>query len=191
MHLNDNMPSESADILIGTRIFLVGFMGSGKTHWGKIWADTHNLDFYNLDSIVEESEGMSINDIFHMKGEPYFRASETRALHLFAFQQNFLLSCGGGAPCFDNNMGWINNHGISIYLKPAIATIVTRLKDEASHRPLIKDIAPSELSSFIEMKLIEREPYYLKANLVLPEEKINMESLDGLLNLENPNHSQT
>ena len=75
MNASGNFPFRG----LGGKIFLVGFMGSGKTHWGKLWADHYNLEFYNLDTIVEENEGMTINSIFHEKGEAHFRAAETKA----------------------------------------------------------------------------------------------------------------
>ena len=162
-------------------IFLIGFMGSGKTHWGKLWADHHNLNFYNLDTIVEANEGMTINSIFHEKGEAHFRASETKALHFFAFQKNFILATGGGTPCFNQNMEWMNEHGITIYLKPSITTLADRLINETQNRPLIKDMDRTELLVYTEKKVIEREVHYLKANLVLPEEKISIDALKGII----------
>ena len=156
-------------------------MGSGKSHWGKLWGTHHHLTFYDLDILVEEQEGMSINDIFQQFGEAHFRKIETKILRQFAFQKDFILACGGGTPCFFDNMEWMNEHGITIYLNPSVATIAGRLMEGGDRRPLVKGLHCSDISSYTEQKIRERESYYLKANLVLPEQNINQGALKDIL----------
>ena len=89
--------------------------------------------------------------------------------------------CGGGAPCFNNNMQWMNAHGTTVYLSAAPEVLCKRLMDEKDKRPLLKDIHPPQLLSFIEQKLKEREPVYRQANFILPAEQLNNNSLSPLI----------
>ena len=159
------------------RIFLLGFMGSGKTHWAKIWAQKYNLAGYDLDDIIEQKENLSINEIFNQKGEPYFREEEAKALRTFAFEKNFILACGGGTPCYLHNLDWMKVHGITIYLKTSPATIAERLIKHPGNRPLLQALDPVQIMDYAAEKIKERETYYLESTLVLTEDKINSESL--------------
>ena len=162
------------------RIFILGFMGSGKTHWSKIWAEKYKLDCYDLDDLIEETEELNITDIFHQKGEAYFRAAEATALRTLSFQSNFILACGGGTPCFHDNMNWMKSHGITIYLKVKPATVAARLINGNAMRPLIRDLEPKQIVEYAEQKIIEREAFYLRSSLILTEEQIDSESLSVL-----------
>jgi shikimate kinase len=154
------------------KFFLIGFMGSGKSHWGKKWSAQLNLPFFDLDDEIERAEGQTISEIFYSKGEEYLRRLESEVLKSFQDKENFILACGGGTPCFNNNMDWINKNGASIYLKTAVESLYNRLVTEKSHRPLIKDLSDEQLMPFIKSKLEEREPYYLKADIVVDEEML-------------------
>ena len=145
------------------RYFLIGFMGTGKSYWGKQWAQAHNLSFYDLDEEIEKLEGEKISQLFDSKGESYFRKKEKETLHSFFTKDNFILSCGGGTPCFYNNMSKMNAAGATIYLKTDIDELVQRLSAEKEIRPLIKDVKDEALKDFILQKLNEREPFYKKA----------------------------
>lgn len=164
------------------RIFLLGFMGSGKSFWGKRWAEKHQLTFYDLDQIIQEIEGTSINEIFSVKGEEYFRTVESRALKTFAFQDNFILACGGGTPCFYDNMDWMNAHGITVYLNTTPETIVERLASDSAHRPLIKQMDKKDIIDYTKESMARRVTYYLRSALIIPEEKQNDTSL-SILNI--------
>lgn len=157
-------------------------MGSGKSYWGKVWGDKYGLNFYDLDEIIEEMEGLTINEIFAQKGEAYFRAIESKALKTFAFQDNYLLACGGGTPCFFDNIDWMNDHGITIFLDTSPETILQRLSAESSQRPLIKQMNSEEIIDFTKDKIAERSSYYLRSAFILPESKQNHTSL-SILNL--------
>lgn len=164
----------------GGIIFLIGFMGSGKTYWGKIWAQQLGLDFYDLDAVIEEKEGRSVAVIFEKEGEPYFRTKETIALQQFSDIKNAVLACGGGAACFNDNMQWMNEHGTTVYLSASPQYILSRVKEGKSKRPLISKLNEAELLFFIEQKLKEREPFYNQAKLILPVEDLHANSLSAI-----------
>lgn len=159
-------------------ITLVGFMGSGKTTLAKALSDGLGYTFFDLDKIIEEKENCTIAEIFATKGETYFRKMERYILtDLLTNNKNYVLATGGGTACFFDNMENINKHCISLYLKMSADTLFDRLKDERSHRPLIKNFNDRELKQFIRNTLIEREPYYLKAHYKLKAKDIQTEAL--------------
>jgi shikimate kinase len=148
--------------------FLNGFMGSGKSHWGKIWAANYKLDFIDLDEVIQMEEGGSVVDIFEAKGEAYFRTIEAKKLRDMATVSSAIIACGGGTPCFHDNMQWMNEHGITVYLSATPDEILRRLIKGQQQRPLIKKLSQAELLFFIEQKLKERESFYTQANITLP-----------------------
>lgn len=166
--------------LAGEKIFLVGFMGSGKTHWGKIWAKQGDIDFYDLDEVIEKKEGRAIAAIFEKDGESYFRKIETAALKEFAEKGNCIMACGGGTACFNDNMKWMNDNGITVYLSATPPYILSRVKEEKDKRPLINKHNEAELLFFIEQKLKEREPFYKQAKIILPIAELNENSLSAI-----------
>lgn len=162
-------------------IFLIGFMGSGKSHWGKIWTEKEGLTFYDLDANIEKAFRMSITDIFEKKGEEKFRELERYHLRKFESKKNFLLACGGGTPCFSDNLEWMKSQGKVFYLKTEPEILLKQVMHETEKRPVIKKINPSELLLFIKKKLKEREPYYSQADVILNVEELNKDSLSILL----------
>lgn len=156
-------------------------MGSGKTHWGRIWAAKNALRFFDLDAEVEKSFKMSVDEIFQKEGEEKFRELERYHLKKFAPKNNFILSCGGGTPCFDENMDWMIAQGSVVYLKAKPERILKNVKPEIDSRPLLKNVNPSELLFFIEKKLKEREPFYNKAQYILDCESLHEDSLSEVL----------
>ncbi|WP_299530447.1 shikimate kinase [Ulvibacterium sp.] len=147
------------------KIVLVGYMGSGKSTIGKILADGLGLDFLDLDSYIEQSEGVTIPELFKKKGEIYFRKKENEYLRqILQKEHNFVLSTGGGAPCYGNNMEIILRGTKNVfYLKVSIGELVRRLATQKSERPLIKNIPDSDLLEFIGKHLFERGFFYEKA----------------------------
>ncbi len=152
--------------------FLNGFMGSGKSHWGRIWAAEYKLGFIDLDEIIEIEEGKPVVDIFESKGEDYFREVEARKLRGIGSLKNIIVACGGGTPCYHNNIEWMNEHGISVYISATPEEILRRLIKGQAKRPLIKKLNQAELLFFIQQKLKEREPFYTQANIILPSAEI-------------------
>jgi len=177
MNSFDNSPFRGP----GGKIFLIGFMGSGKTYWGSRWAAKYALPFIDLDKLVEERENKTIVQLFEQNGEEYFRQVETDCLKNFPGDGPFIMSCGGGAPCFNDNMKWMNEHGTTLYLSAGPEFLYNRVGEEKDKRPLLKNLAGSELLSFIEQKLKEREPFYRQAKIILPSGELNDNSLSSFL----------
>lgn len=153
------------------RIFLIGFMGAGKTHWGKQVANRMGLPFYDLDELVVEHEGKSIADIFTQNGEEYFRMCEKQMLEeLVEKEDSMIISCGGGTPCFFNNIDFMKRYGIVVWLNTHVEVILQRLMKERMHRPLLKDIRDEDLRNHIIRKLNERRMYYEQADVIIDKE---------------------
>jgi shikimate kinase len=149
------------------KIYLIGFMGSGKTTLGKKLASNLRWTFIDLDRIIENETGLKIPEIFSSKGEAYFRAAETEALRSMDQRDRVVISTGGGAPCSDRNMDFMNGSGLTIYLKLSPDTLYGRLKRSSGERPLLKDLGSEELYDFIVRKLREREKWYSMASLII------------------------
>ncbi len=164
------------------KIFLIGFMGSGKTHWGTRIAEKLSIPFFDLDSVIVKEENMSISEIFAGKGEEYFRYKEKETLEELASEQaSFIISTGGGTPCFFNNIKFMKKHGKVIWLNTSTDVLKQRLLRERLTRPLLKEVGERELRTYIVRKLTERKMYYEQADLVVPEDNIFLESFIDLL----------
>lgn len=163
------------------RIFLTGFMGSGKTHWGRLWAARHHFSFIDLDEVIEQEEQLSVEDIFEKKGEDYFRQKEAIILRSMDQYTNAVISCGGGTPCFFDNIIWMNAHGFTIFLEASPAYILKNILLQAGKRPLLNKLNQSELIFYIETKLKERNPFYQQAITILKAENITERSIDSFI----------
>jgi shikimate kinase len=151
------------------KIVLVGYMGSGKSSLGKALSKQYNIPFIDLDEYLEEQEGMSIPTIFETKGAIYFRKAETKALlDLSNRSDNFILSTGGGTPCYGTNMDVILSMTPHVfYLKLSVNSLAKRLEDTQSTRPLIATLDNSELAEFVGKHLFERTTYYNKSHHII------------------------
>ena len=158
-------------------------MGSGKSHWGRLWAAAHNFNFIDLDEELEKQEQKTVAAIFETRGEDYFRQKETILLRSLTAQSNSIVSCGGGTPCFFDNMAWMNKNGLTIFLEATTQFILKNIKNEKDKRPLIKDKDDAEIIFFIDQKLKERQPYYSKAKIIFPAEDLNIDSIKKVINL--------
>lgn len=167
------------------KVFLIGFMGSGKSHWGRIWATKNHLKFFDLDAKIEKAFKMTITEIFEKKGEEKFRELERYHLRKFDTKKNFVLACGGGTPCFTDNMDWMKSQGKVFYLKATPEKILEQVMYETEQRPVIKNVNPSELLFFIQKKLAEREPFYSQADAILDVNLLDENSLSTLLHDSN------
>jgi shikimate kinase len=159
------------------RIFIIGFMGSGKSTWGRMIAEKMGMNFYDLDDMIEKRVNLKINNIFERKGESYFRKIEAVALRELYVQDNFVLACGGGTPCYYDNMSFINSQGVSVWMNTPKQVMATRLLEEAENRPLIRNLSPTKLQEFIDDKLEERLQYYNQAQLVIDPSEITIDDL--------------
>ena len=160
-------------------VFLLGFMGSGKTYWGGQWARQTGRPFIDLDRVIEHKLQASISNIFDTKGEDFFREAEAAALREIPGDPA-VVACGGGTPCFFDNMGWMKKRGTTIYLKATPAYVFQNISAEPSIRPLLKNMNNNEILFYIQHKMAEREPFYSRANLVLDVEQINVDTLQQL-----------
>ncbi|MBS1512442.1 MAG: shikimate kinase [Bacteroidetes bacterium] len=163
------------------KLFLIGFMGAGKTYWGRQWAATSGLPFADLDEVIETAENKSVAAIFEQNGEAYFRAKETETLQQLVQQENIIIACGGGTPCFNNNMAWMNAHGITVYLSATPEEIFERVIAEQQKRPLLHHHTPESLQKFIEQKLEERLPVYSKARFTFATNELSTQTILYLL----------
>jgi shikimate kinase len=153
------------------RIFLIGFMGSGKTHWGKQLAQQLDMPFYDLDDVISTKEKKSVSQIFAESGEEAFRVKEREALEsLIDENKKMVLSCGGGTPCFFNNIERMKKYGVVVWLNTHVEVLVMRLKNEKASRPLIKNVPDGEMRSYIVRKLNERRIYYEQADVIIDNE---------------------
>jgi shikimate kinase len=163
------------------KIFLIGMMGSGKSFWAEKLKKKLKVPAYDLDALVEMMEEKSIQEIFAEDGEEYFRKAEAKMLRLFAEKKQFVLSCGGGTPCFNDNMKWMNKNGITIWIDEPVEILTERLSQEKSHRPLIAHLGDSELQDFLHNKLQERAAYYEQSTYRLNGEKLDESTLVKIL----------
>lgn len=141
-------------------------MGSGKTTLGKPLAAALGLPFYDLDWYIESRMHATIAELFARDGEAGFRDTERRMLHEVAEFENVVIACGGGTPCFYDNMDYLNRQGHTIYLRATPETLAVHLRMGRSVRPLIQGKSPEELDTFIRRQLALREPYYMKAKTI-------------------------
>lgn len=162
------------------KIALIGYMASGKSTLAPLLAHQNNLKFIDLDNEIEESESLTIQQIFEQKGEIYFRKLEMKIMQNVVNQNDhFILSLGGGTPCFGHNMQWLLDNGVKlIYLKANPKTIYNRVVENFQNRPLIKDIPKTELLDFITKHLFERNYYYNQAQYKVD---VSNKSLDEVL----------
>jgi shikimate kinase len=163
------------------RLFLLGMMGSGKSYWAQRIAEKEGMDWMDLDMEIEKETSLSIKEIFAAYGEEYFREKERDALHNLSNYKNIIIATGGGAPCFQNNMKWMNDHGITIFIDEDVDILAERLKKEKAHRPLIKNLSDEELYNFLSDKLKERFPNYSQAQYHLKGNKISDVSFAEIL----------
>lgn len=160
-------------------IFLIGYMGSGKSTLGRAVANKLNFPFIDLDDFIEEQCEATIVELFNKLGEKQFREIEQKALAQVA-RSNAIVACGGGTPCYQNNMEMINKMGLSIWLTPDIDRIVSRLclPSEKMKRPIIRDLSDDEITDYVKTQLHEREAHYAQARLRF--NSTHLESVDEI-----------
>ena len=162
----------------GMKIFLIGFMGSGKTHWGRLLGSTLNLPFFDLDEQIVSHEGKTIAEIFAENGEEYFRELEKNTLHLLTeSHDSFVMASGGGTPCYFNNIEYMKDTGTVVWINTATDELHKRLLGEKEKRPLIKDLSDDQLRGFILKKYADRRIYYQQADITVDEQPVELDKL--------------
>jgi shikimate kinase len=160
------------------KIFLIGFMGCGKTHYGKELSRKLQVPFFDLDEKIEEREGKKITEIFSEEGEEYFRLLEKDVLHLLTENhETFVMACGGGTPCFYNNIDYMNRSGTTIWINCSIDCLHERLLKARTERPLLSNITDDQLRSYIVKKFGNRKIFYQQASVILNEDDLTVEKL--------------
>ena len=144
-------------------------MGSGKSTIGRNLASKIQLPFIDLDDYIKEKERKRISTIFKEKGEIYFRKVEHQYLkEILNFNESFVLSLGGGTPCYANNMHLIkNSDAVSFYLQSSVKSLVKRLLKRKSKRPLIAALEDDKIAEFVAKHLFERRPFYEEADFTI------------------------
>jgi shikimate kinase len=168
-------------MLNSNKVYIIGFMGSGKTTAGKKLASLLDWSFIDLDKRIEEHSGKTIPEIFSQYGENYFREVESEVLKSLESQKNTIISTGGGTPCFGDNMDYMIKTGLTLYLKLTPGQLRSRLSEATIERPLIKDLNNDELLGFIEEKLIFREKWYSRAEMIVDGFNLDINFLKSLV----------
>lgn len=161
-------------------IFLIGFMGCGKTTLGRKLASRLGYEFIDLDHILEAQTGITIAEYFSKFGEEAFRKLESEVLKQTKYPEHAVISTGGGLPCFFDNMDWMNAYGKTIYIKLSPKTLADRLENEKDKRPVLHDHGDN-LVTFIESKLNERDKFYNQASIIADGLSLTAEKVEGLL----------
>ena len=157
--------------------FLIGYMGAGKTTIGRKLSKKINYSFIDLDAYIETKYRHSLNSIFQLVGEEGFRIIENNALKKLLNLKNYIISTGGGTPCFYDNIDLINKIGISIYLKYNSEFLYSRLVNAKKKRPLLLQKNKQELLNFIEQNLNNRKKYYELANYIIEKNNLQVSDL--------------
>ena len=161
-------------------IFLIGFMGSGKTSLGKQLAPRLKLNFLDTDLLIEEQEKSSIQEIFNLRGESHFRELENKLLQkICLLNKPTVFSTGGGMPIFNDNISHMKNNGVVVFLDVPIGMLHFRLKNDAK-RPLLT--SQENLKTFIESSLITRKPIYNQADLIVDASLNKSELMEKIIN---------
>jgi len=166
------------------RVYLLGMMGSGKSTVGKKLANKISYQFYDLDDLIEARIGTSIADFFESEGEEKFRLIEQETLRETFRVDNVVISTGGGAPCFFNNIDEINNNGISCYLQAEVGVLLSRLKGAVEQRPLLRNLgSEAKITEYLTQLLVKREPFYTQAQKIVPALSVSADKLITALDL--------
>ena len=162
------------EIKIMQRVFLIGFMGAGKTTIGKELSEKMKCSFIDLDLFIEGRYHKTIRQIFEEKGESVFREMEQKILYEVAEFEDVVISTGGGTPCFYRNMDFMNKQGTTVYLKLSNEELVRRINLNKSTRPLLEDFSAEDLSLFVEETMIKRSTFYEQAQIIFTAEIQNI-----------------
>lgn len=166
------------------RIFIVGYMGAGKSTGGRRLAQAMECPFLDTDHVLEREKGMVISELFEALGEPGFRAAERQVLERLSEQQGpCVVATGGGLPCHADNMEFMRAHGQVVYLKVTLPSLLQRLRARRKDRPLLAFVPDEELESFISRHLNSREGFYNQAHITVDADALDGERLASLIHM--------
>ncbi|MBL0340525.1 MAG: shikimate kinase [Bacteroidetes bacterium] len=161
-------------------IYLTGFMGAGKTTAGKKLATLLGYNFIDLDELIEIETGKNMSQLFE-SGLPYFREVESLTLKSTSKYTDTVIATGGGSPCFHGNMEWMNQHGVTVYIRMTVGSLFHRLAASKQKRPLIAGKSDVDLMEFILTTLKERLVFYKQAKYIIKGESLDAKELMSLL----------
>lgn len=164
------------------KVFLIGYMASGKSTAAKKLAKALDLTVVDLDAEIEKTAGMSIPEIFKTEGEMAFRKREQTELRKWLEKDGFVMATGGGTPCFFESMDEMNGAGTTVYLQMAPKAILDRVLASKDERPILKGLSAEKMLEKVEKQLEKREPFYSRANVVVNGVNLDVEELVAQLN---------
>ena len=163
------------------RIYLVGYMGAGKSVTARRLANRLGFEVYDTDALFEEKYKVSVDDFFHKYDEALFRKLETQVLQSTEELENAVIATGGGTPCFNDNIGWMNEHGITVFLRISPKAATDRLLHSKKKRPLTADKTEEELAEYVEHHYASRMPFYEQAKISVKAEDLDLDNLIKLI----------
>lgn len=156
------------------KLFIIGYMASGKTTFGKALAEKLDTPFIDLDNYIEEKTSKTISEIFSEMGEEGFRRLEKEMLqNAVSEHEEAIVACGGGTPCFFDNMNFLNDNGITLFLETSIPVLIARLQEENETRPLMNGKTGEEIRQHVLTQLCERLPKYMEAKMTWHGDDLN------------------
>ena len=164
------------------KIYLLGMMGSGKSHWSSRLGRRLGLPHFDLDRLVEVQQGMTVREIFEQKGEEAFRKMETEMLRNGIPADAFILATGGGTPCFFDNMEFMKASGTTIWLNPSIDELILRIKKSPGTRPILAEAKTDEaLYEKLQQLLEKRKGWYEQADIVIDDDYMDVADMEALI----------
>ncbi len=163
------------------RIYLIGFMGCGKSSFGKRLAKKLEYPFVDLDEEVERKAGQNIEELFRLEGESVFRKYEQEALLETITHKKAVIAAGGGTPCFEDNMEFMKSEGVTVYLRMSPLSLAHRLESAKRQRPLVQNMKGDKLFEYVKHTLSVREQYYLQSHCVIKGETVKPDQVIALV----------
>lgn len=159
------------------RVFLIGYMASGKSTAAKKLAKKLGLESVDLDKEIEKTAGISIPEIFKTEGEKAFRKREQTELRMWLEKDNYVMACGGGTPCFFESMDEMNGAGTTVYLEMSPKAVVDRVQSSKEERPILKGLSEEKMLKKVAFQIEKREPFYKRAKITLNGVNLDVDKL--------------
>lgn len=164
------------------KVYIVGYMGAGKTTAARRLAQRLGWGVADTDALFEEKYKISVNDFFNKYDEPLYRKLESEVLKSTESLENVVVSTGGGTACYFDNMEWMNQHGLTVFLRISPQAAVDRVIHSRHKRPLVEGKTEEELTEFVQRHYTSRLPYYEQAQITVKAEDLDLENLIEMIN---------